>query len=397
MQSKQLHSRFEQLFYNTGVGVGIVDKERFFIEVNPKFCEMLGYSREEIVGSSAELVHVDHGTYVEFGEKAFELVLKNKSTNLEWQLKLKDGTLKTFRIAGDPVENADEVLWTFVDISERISAQKELEQKNIQLGLLTNKLSKYLSPQLYKSIFTGKKDVKVETVRKKLSVFFSDIHGFTELTDSIEPEILEKFLNQYLNEMSIIALKYEGTIDKFIGDAILVFFGDPESHGEKKDAILCVKMALEMKEKLKELRKIWKNTGLFEPLKIRIGINTGYCNVGNFGSTDRMDYTIIGGQVNVASRLETNAELDQILISHETYVQVQDVIMCNHIGAVQVKGIAHSIETYEVICLKEEFIPDNQLLSKEMDGFSIKIDIHSVEKAKAISFLGEAINALRNS
>ena len=143
----------------------------------------------------------------------------------------------------------EEVLWTIVDITERVEAQEKIEQ-------LATKLSKYLSPQVYGSIFSGEKNVKIEAYRKKLTVFFSDIKGFTELTDRLEPEDLSSLLNSYLNEMSKIALKYVGTIDKFVGDAILIFFGDPETNGEKEDAKACVLMALEMRERMKYLRSI---------------------------------------------------------------------------------------------------------------------------------------------
>ena len=128
--------------------------------------------------------------------------------------------------------------------------------------------------------------------------------------------------------MSKIALRYGGTIDKFVGDAILIFFGDPETKGEKEDAHSCVLMALEMQERMHHLKNLWEDQGITNPLEIRIGINTGYCNVGNFGSKNRLDYTIIGGEVNLASRLESNAMAGQILISQETYALIKKHIVC---------------------------------------------------------------------
>ena len=125
---------------------------------------------------------------------------------------------------------------------------------------------------------------------KHLTVFFSDLQGFTELTERLEPEVLTELLTQYLTEMSNIAIKWGGTIDKFIGDAILVFFGDPKTKGKEEDAVSCVSMAIEMLEKLNSLRS--KKT-----INARIGIHTGVCTVGNFGSEDRLDYTIIGNGV----------------------------------------------------------------------------------------------------
>ncbi len=197
-------------------------------------------------------------------------------------------------------------------------ANIEVFEKNKELNALANKLAKYLSPQLYQSIFTGKKDVKIETYRKKLTVFFSDIKDFSKITDSMQSEALSSLLNEYLNEMSRIAIKYSGTIDKYIGDAMMIFFGDPDTKGEKEDAYNCVAMAIEMRKTMNYLQELWVSKGVSRPLKIRIGINTGFCTIGNFGSEERLDYTIIGGEVNMASRLESNATVDSILISHET-------------------------------------------------------------------------------
>mgnify|MGYP003326787733 FL=1 len=329
----QLSSRFEQVFYNTGVGIMIVDKDRTLLEVNPKICEDLGYTKEELLGNNAVIMHVSKETYKEFGERAFNQVRENKTVNLEYPFRKKNGEKIWFRIAGDPVAEKEEVLWTVVDITQRVEAQERIEQ-------LTAKLSKYLSPQVYQSIFSGTKNVKIEAYRKKLTVFFSDIKGFTELTDRLEPEVLSALLNKYLNEMSKIALKYGGTIDKFIGDAILIFFGDPETKGQKEDAKACVLMAIEMRERMKYLQKMWEDQGISKPLRIRIGVNTGYCNVGNFGSEDRLDYTIIGGEVNLASRLESNADPGQILISHETYSLIKKDIVCDKKEELSVKGLS---------------------------------------------------------
>ena len=376
----QLPSRFQQVFYNTGVGIMIVDKNRKLLEVNPKFCDLLGYSREELIGNSAEMIHISGETYKDFGEKAFKQVRNKKTVNLDWPWKKKDGSKIWFRIAGDPVANEEEVLWTVVDITQRVHAHEKIEK-------LAVKLSKYLSPQVYDSIFSGKQNVKIEAYRKKLTVFFSDIKGFTELTDRLEPEVLSALLNSYLNEMSNIALKYGGTIDKFVGDAILIFFGDPESKGDREDANACVLMALEMRERMKYLRKLWEDQGISKPLNIRIGINTGYCNVGNFGSEDRLDYTIIGGEVNLASRLESKADSGQILISHETYALIKKQIVCEKKEEINVKGIAHKIQTYQVIEAEKDKKNKKNSFREEYDGFSLAVDLSRSEKKKVVSSL----------
>ena len=384
----QLSSRFEQVFFNTGVGIMVVDKDRNMIEVNPKFCEMLGYTKEELIGNSAEMIHVSSKTYKEFGEKAFNQVRNKKKVNIDWSFKRKNGEEIWFRIAGDPVADEDEVLWTVSDITERVNAQKNIEA-------LASKLSKYLSPQVYESIFSGKKNAIIEASRKKLTVFFSDIKGFTEITDRLEPEVLSSLLNNYLNEMSKIALKYGGTIDKFIGDAILIFFGDPETKGQKEDAIACVSMAIEMQKRMQYLRAQWKNQGISNPLEIRIGINTGYCNVGNFGSEDRLDYTIIGGEVNLASRLESNAKTGEILVSHETFAFIKEDITCEKKEEINVKGITHKIQTYQVIENKKALAKKHKFFNEQFEGFTLKVDLNSTKKEKIILSLKKAMETLK--
>jgi class 3 adenylate cyclase len=121
------------------------------------------------------------------------------------------------------------------------------------LEALSKKLSKYLSPQVYSSIFSGSKEVKIASSRKKLTVFFSDIADFTATTEDLESEELTTVLNHYLTEMSEIALAHGATIDKYIGDAILAFFGDPETKGVKEDGMACVNMAIAMQERMREL------------------------------------------------------------------------------------------------------------------------------------------------
>ena len=171
----------------------------------------------------------------------------------------------------------------------------------------SSQLAKYLSPQVYKSIFSGRSKATVASRRKKLTIFFSDLEGFTETTERLESEDLTQLLNHYLTEMSKIALQFGGTIDKYVGDAILIFFGDPDTKGVKADAVACVKMAIAMRKRMRELDSLWRASGIEKPPRCRTGINTGFCTVGNFGSEVRMDYTIIGSGVNLASRLEQTA------------------------------------------------------------------------------------------
>jgi adenylate cyclase len=277
-------------------------------------------------------------------------------------------------------------------------ANAEVRKKNDQLQALSNKLAKYLSRQVYNSIFQGKKDVRIESYRKKLTVFFSDIEGFTELGDRLESEALTSMLNKYLNEMSTIALEFGGTIDKYIGDAIMIFFGDPDTLGEKQDALACVKMALKMRRRMAELRREWESLGISTPLRVRMGINTGFCTVGNFGSEERLDYTIVGTQVNLASRLESMADPGEILLSHSAYLLVRDEIACEPKGEIKLKGLAYPVRSYGARDVISKASAEEERLKAALAGFRLSIDFHKLsyaDKIAAKEVLEKAITKLK--
>ena len=213
-------------------------------------------------------------------------------------------------------------------MEEKVRDTEIIEIKSRQLENLANRLAKYLSPQIYQSLFDQDKETRKTHARKNLTVFFSDIVKFTDLTEKLEPEKLSLVINTYLSEMSTIALELGGTIDKFIGDAVLIFFGDPESQGETDDALSCIEMAIRMQKRVKELQKHMKKLGVASGIQVRMGISTGHCTVGNFGSDQRMDYTVLGGPVNLAARLQNLADPESILIDEKTQVLVEDEEKC---------------------------------------------------------------------
>jgi PAS domain S-box-containing protein len=269
------------------------------------------------------------------------------------------------------------------------------EQKRA-LEILSTKLSKYLSPQVYSSIFTGQRSVEIASSRKKLTVFFSDIADFTATTDDLESEELTSLLNHYLTEMSKIALEHGATIDKYVGDAILAFFGDPETKGVKEDAIACVNMAVAMQRRMRELQFEWRDAGLEKPFQLRIGINTGYCTVGNFGSEDRMDYTIIGNEVNLASRLQSHADLGNILMSHETYSLVKDAVLAEEQDSIQAKGFAKPVRNYKVLDQFDKPIGQSRVIREEHDGLRVFLDLEKLDKANAVQTLKRILSRLGN-
>ena len=267
-------------------------------------------------------------------------------------------------------------------------SQDKLNIANAKLENFSSKLSKYFSPQVYQSLFTGELDVKIETKRKQLTVFFSNLQGFTELTERLEPEVLTKLLTHYLTEMSRISIKWGGTIDKFIGDAILVFFGDPESDGLKKDASKCLSMAIAMQNKVAELDRNWReDRGIIDGLKVRMGISTGYCTVGNFGSVQRVDYTVLGSTVNLASRLESICQPRKILVAPETKTLLEKEFEFEAQKAVELKGFNKPVVPFQYVDLKKTASPEilkgdvvDIILKQPGDIKSILYELKSLQK-----------------
>ncbi len=293
---------------------------------------------------------------------------------------------RVFSNMGEKVQAREEKLDTLVQ--ERTRA---LAERTEQLETLSTKLSKYLAPQVYASIFQGKQQVEIASNRKKLTIFFSDLVGFTETTENLESEELTGILNRYLNEMAGIALQYGATLDKYVGDAIMAFFGDPETKGAAEDAKACVAMALAMQQRIAELEAEFHDGGLDRPFRARMGINTGFCTVGNFGSQDRMDYTIIGGAVNLASRLEASAHPGTVLIAQETYALVKDMVAAKQTPPFKVKGIAQPIQAYEILGMREQ--APGKLLRRSADGTRITIDLAG-DREEAVRALKELIGEI---
>ena len=213
----------------------------------------------------------------------------------------------------------------------------------------------------------------------------------------MESEDLTQLLNHYLTEMSKIALQYGATIDKYVGDAIMMFFGDPESRGVKEDALACVTMALAMQKRIGELAGAWRDAGIETPLRCRIGIHTGYCTVGNFGSEDRMDYTIVGGAVNLASRLEHEAPPGGVLISYETFAHVKDEIHCEPRGEIRVKGLAYPVATYGVVDLRANLDAAGGAMRTALPHLELRLDpalMSPAEREQAAAALRQALGLL---
>ena len=311
-----------------------------------------------------------------------------KSGNLSHKIvvSMKDEIGRLGEAFNDMRIQLNDKIFTIEDMNRDL--EKKVEDRTKTINTLNDKMKHYLSPQLYSSIAGGERDVSLEKhYRKKLTIFFSDVVNFTSTTESMEPEDLSSLLNSYLNNMAKIAEKYGGTVDKYVGDAIMVFFGDPVFTTDKDHAVRAVKMAMEMQKRLCELRVEWEDNGVENPFHSRIGINTGYCTIGNFGSESKMDYTIIGNNVNLAARYESVCKPDSILLSYETYMLVRDEIECIEAGKFTLKGIGTQVTGYSPVKIKNE---------KKIDVFDIKDNSELVVRNNVFKIQDMSVNEKQN-
>ncbi len=211
---------------------------------------------------------------------------------------------------------------------------------------LKRSFESYFPSSVVRRIMANPDLIMVGGQKKELTIMFTDIKSFTSYSSVMDPDTIQKMLNEYFEAMVDIVFKYEGTVDKFIGDGLMVFFGDPEP--QQDHALRCVKAGIEMQKKCREMKVEWERKGLF-PLKIRVGINTGDVIVGNMGSARRLSYTVLGAPVNMAQRLESNAPVEGIMISQRTWELVKDHVKTRPLDPIQPKGIAEPIHVYEVI------------------------------------------------
>ncbi|MER8715830.1 adenylate/guanylate cyclase domain-containing protein [Mesorhizobium sp. M1295] len=384
-------------------GFALYDGEDRLVLSNSRYRELLysdlaielmpGTTFEHIIRRSAERGYIKDAEG-RLEEWVAERLSRHRNPGEPWVQRRGDGR---WIMISERRITAGGTVAVYSDITELKQREENLAEKSTALEALSNKLAKYLAPQVYSSIFAGRQDVRIASQRKKLTICFSDIAGFTETTDKMESEDLTQLLNHYLTEMSKIASDHGATIDKYVGDAILMFFGDPETRGVKEDALACVQMALTMQKRMSELAEIWRDIGIETPLRCRIGIHTDYCTVGNFGSEDRMDYTIIGGAVNLASRLEQEAPPGTVLTSYETFAQVKNTIDCEEMGHVQVKGIAYPVATYRVIDLKANLAGACHAVRTELPHFRLELEpelMSADERDDAATALRDALDRL---
>lgn len=255
-----------------------------------------------------------------------------------------------------------------------------LKEKKSNL-FITNAFGKYVNKHLVDNIIRNKQELKLGGEKKNATIFFSDIRGFTSISEKLSPEKVIDLINSYLEEMTKIIHRYNGNIDKFIGDAIMAVWNAPKDQ-DKHEELAC-RAAIEQVKQLRELNKSWKGKG-FPELNIGCGINTGEVIVGNVGSDERLDYTAIGDNVNLSSRIEglTKEYGVSIIVSENTFEKVKDIFKFRKLDKVSVKGKTKPVTIYELcVDYNEEFV---KVFEKALEAY------FSRDFRKAINLFKEA-------
>ena len=241
------------------------------------------------------------------------------------------------------------------ELNGRLEAKIEAQMASL---VRSGSLSRFLPSVLVQRVMDGSITPGDHFQRRKVTVLFVDMVGFTLLTDHLEPEELYALLNEYLREMTGAALESGGTVDKFIGDALMVLYGVSSDMRERDQARGAVRTALEMHRRIQALSARWHRRGLQEALSVRIGINTGYCTVGVFGSDLLRSYTAVGSPVNIASRLQAECSAGETLCGFSTAALLQDSLDGEALGALTLKGVGHPVEAWRVRALHDELFEE---------------------------------------
>lgn len=213
-------------------------------------------------------------------------------------------------------------------------------------------LGRHFSPEMLDRIIDQHESI-FHAKSAKLTMFFSDIRGFTRISQQLDREEMIEILNTYFARMTQIVFEHGGVLDKFIGDAVMVFFGEPEPLSVEEQALRAIRMSLRMMAEVETLKStVWAGYGE-TPVAIGIGINTGFVTVGHVGSKERMEYTVLGSNVNLAARLEHSAQPGQILVTRRTLEPIKDLVDYEELGSMSFKNVAEPVAVFNVKGLKQ--------------------------------------------
>jgi adenylate cyclase len=231
-------------------------------------------------------------------------------------------------------------------LNRRLEARVEEQMAEL---VRTGELKRFMPHQVAEGLLAGQLGTSEGFERRRLTLLFTDMVGFTDLSDSLEPEELSDVLNEYLQEMTAVAVAHGGTLDNYIGDGVMVIFGAPRRVDDQVQAWSAIQAAFEMKRRSEELAEAIRGRGIPADLRIRVGVNTGHCTVGVFGSDLLRAYKAVGFSVNVTARLQTEAEPGSILCGFRTYALIKDRVRAEPREPLSLKGAARPVEAWEIL------------------------------------------------
>jgi class 3 adenylate cyclase len=241
-----------------------------------------------------------------------------------------------------------------VEETERLNRRLEARVDEQMAELVrTGELKRFMPHQVAESLLAGQLAPSEGFERRKLTLLFADMVGFTDLSDSLEPEELSEVLNEYLREMTAVAVTHGGTLDNYIGDGLMVIFGAPQRTDEAVQAWSAMQAAFGMKARAEELSAAVRGRGIPADLRVRVGLNTGHCTVGIFGSDVLRAYKAVGFAVNVAARLQSEADPGTVLCGFRTYALVKERVRAKQREPLTLKGASRPVEAWEILGLSD--------------------------------------------
>jgi PAS domain S-box-containing protein len=350
---------FESLVETSPTAIIMVNRDVVVTLWNPAAERLFGYTADEALGVNLdELVAKDPKIFAEATAWSTEAWGTGSFRRIGRRTR-KDGSLVDVEILAIRELQKDEPSGFYIlyhDVTELEQTRRRLEARvEEQMAELvrTGELARFLPRQVAEGLLGGHLNAEEPFERRRITVLFADMVGFTDLAESLEPEELAEVLNGYLREMTAAVIACGGSVDNLIGDGVMAVFGAPQEMPEAEQAWAAVQAAMEMQRRCHELGTSLRERGIPADLNIRVGLNTAHCTVGVFGSEVMRAYMAVGFAVNVAARLQTAADPGSILCGFRTYALVKDRVKAEERGELSVKGAARPVEAWQIVGLAD--------------------------------------------
>ena len=350
---------FESLVEQSPAAIVMIDDLINVTLWNPGAEHLFGYPAAEAIGQNLDdLIAKDPELHAEATAWSAEGMAGDSFHRIGRRTR-KDGSLVDVEIVAVSVRLEGEPIGFYIiyhDVTELEQTRRRLEARvDEQVAELvrTGELARFLPQQVAEGLLGGRLQADEPFERRRITVLFADMVGFTDLSESLEPEELAEVLNGYLREMTAAVLAHGGSMDNFIGDGVMAVFGAPQERPEAEQAWAAVQAAMEMRARCRQLAASLRERGIPADPDIRVGLNTAHCTVGVFGSEVMRAYKAVGFAVNVAARLQTAADPGSILCGFRTYALVKDRVRAEERGALSVKGALRPVEAWEIVGLAD--------------------------------------------